>query len=560
MDSESEIVVNGYTNLSHTNFRSCTNDMYKGLKLNAGQHSASINSCKFYDARIAIEMYDIGHYISFCTFDRNWTGIKLDGTSSSSAPGFNNCKFLCNGTLLNDASNTTGNLDRSKQGVWVVNNASLRMIYGYFKDLHDGITSENSTVAVDNVTFRNLYTYNENPCDYLINDGGYAINLLNSTGRIIRGCNMYQLHSAIRAQSSKLDLVSNNTTDSVIAGIYDLNAMSKSKIFPNNNFTFDRHGVYAISPIPGIAPIIQSNTFTISPRPTHPERRAVSLINAKASGGDVSLNDFNLDIGCWGVFMESSTGIYIHENNINFSLEKPDDVVLSSGIELRGSNYNYIINNPITSSVQDENVPEGIIIKKGIQNIVCCNNVINPVNAYKFTGSSPRTTWYGNRSQGTYSNGLVIEDGFFGPQPDSRNPKAGQVSQNTWAPSQQSQRIDAILIRSINQLSKIKAAGCSLPTWPQNINPSQSCSSSGTDWFTTVNVTVTTPCLSSSICQIPITELRRYPEEYFSDTDIAVAEGELSGETNGEILQWDGARQLYQLLRFYPIFFLNTPH
>jgi len=553
MDAEAEIVT-PVANINYTDFIACSQFMYKGVKItgsNGGAAFVTVLNSKFFDARIGIELSESSFYrITHCTFDRNWTGIKLDGARAQ-ANGITDCKFLCNGTLLEDASNTVGNVEITRQGIWAINQSFPVVYLCYFKDLHDGIRVESGRLNISNSNFRNLVSLHEEPCDYLAEDGGYAILLFNSTAGFIRDCGMFQLFTGIRAQSSDLVEVKMNQTDSVTAAIYDLNARSKSKIY-ENEFTFDRHGVYAISPLPGIAPIIQSNTFTISPRPTHPDRKAISLINAQGGAGDISLNEFSLDIGCWGIFLESSTGHYIHANDISFDLAKPEDVVLSTGIELRASHYNYLISNLVESSVQDENVPAGIMTNKSIGNIECCNTVINPIDAYRFTGDNTRTTWYGNRSQGSYTNGLLIQDGYFGPQPDTRNPKAGQVSENTWAPPQQSQRTDARLTRSFEFLSKIRAAGCSLPAWPQVINPSQSCSSNGTDWFTTVNVTVTTPCLSSSICQIPMTELRGHPEEYFSDTDIAVAEGELSGEKNGDILQWDGARQLYQLLRIYP--------
>lgn len=429
MDAEAEIVT-PIANINYTDFMACSQYMYKGVKITGSSGGATFVTViysKFYDARIGIELLESSFYrITHCTFDRNWTGIKLDGARAQ-PNGITDCKFLCNGTLLADASNTVGNVEITRQGIWAINQSFPVVYLCYFKDLHDGIRVENGRLNISNSDFRNLVSLHEEPCDYLAEDGGYAILLFNSTAGFIRDCGMYQLFTGIRAQSSDLVEVKLNQTDSVTAAIYDLNARSKSKIH-DNEFTFDRHGVYAISPLPGIAPIIQSNVFAISPRPTHPDRKAISLINAQGGAGDISLNEFSLDIGCWGIFLESSNGHYIHENEISFDLAKPEDVVLSTGIELRASDYNYLISNLIESSVQDENVPAGILTSQSTGNIECCNTVINPVDAHLFSGACARTTWHGNRSQGTYTNGLHIKDGLFGPQPDNRKPGAGSVS------------------------------------------------------------------------------------------------------------------------------------
>lgn len=553
MDDDAEIEVFQHVSLLSNEFYPCSGNFYKGIKV-SNAVSCLIYDCKFFDAfnGIRITGCQRASNISFCTFDRNYIGILLDNESKVS---INNNHFVCNGVLLENVLLDLGNAEKTRYGIFGQNKSRVEATNNVFIGIHEGIRILKSSGFIQANIFRYMYIFNFSPSSYKQQDGGYAISAIDAVTESISNNIITNSYVGIYSFRSALKGVKLNQMDSLDTGIYENLSVSNSEIF-ENTIKFTRFGINVQSPLAGTGPHIYGNEIETSQyQQNQLDRRGIYLSNIMSAGGIVNnSNVIRIDHSCFGISLINCTGQIVEGNIILYSKARPyDQVIPSHGIGVQRGSKNYIVGNRIESRYSGQPIINAIQINQSQDNAICCNYVVSATTCYSVNGGCDHSKWIGNTSNGDYNFGLKINSGaFFGPQPETFGSTA-LGARNRWSGNG---TLHATNLNGPNnplvERSRIHAKDCSSPSWPIVIDPTQTCPSNANNWIRYATNEISGNCYAISQCDIPNYPYRDLPDDYISMTDFDIAIGAMDTFENGTILQWDGAKQLYNRLETFP--------
>lgn len=553
MDDDAEIEVFQHASMLSNEFYPCSGNFYKGIKV-SNAVSCLIYDCKFFDAfnGIRITGCQRASNISFCTFDRNYIGILLDNETKVS---INSNHFVCNGVLLESVLLDLGNAEKTRYGILGQNKSRVEATGNVFIGLHEGIRIIKSTGFIQDNTFRYLHIFNFSPSRYQQQDGGYAISLIDALTESISNNTITNAYVGIYSIQSALKGVNLNQMDSLDTGIFENLSVSNSEIF-ENTIKFTRFGINVQSPIAGIGPHIYDNEIETSRSHQNLlDRRGIVLFNIMSAGGIINnSNIIRIDHSCYGISLINCSGQIIEGNIILYSKPRPfDQVIPSYGIGIQRGSKNYIIGNRIESSYSGQPIVNALQVNQSQDNSICCNYVVTATTCYSVNGGCDHSKWIGNSSSGNYTAGLKINSGaFFGPQPETFGTTTALGARNRWSGNGTTHAFNDNGQGGITDRSVIHAKDCTSPNWPLVISPNQSCPSTANAWIRSATNEISGNCYAISQCDIPNYPYRDLPDDYISMTDFDIAVGALDTFENGTILQWDGAKQLYNRLETFP--------
>ncbi|MBP8893871.1 MAG: T9SS type A sorting domain-containing protein [Saprospiraceae bacterium] len=547
-------------------YDACEGIMYRGIELENG------SVLNFWGNFISDAYYGInalsGSTIKLITeneFNRNYVGIRIPDGGVNLSTIIQN-QFLCEDYLLPTDGEPVNNRVSdaiSWGGIQAYYNTTMDVRNCTFSRQINGITAlNNSTVSVDNCIFQNMLALIGDVDYNLVKLQGFAIYCgLNSVAIKIANCTIDEALVGIRSNNSNLRNVSDNMMMNVDVGIYEDGQTGNSE-FNNDSISFRKYGIWIKNPVLGFVPTIKNSGFISDDvRAYLSERYGVYFEGVKYSS-TVENNYFSLDRNCNGIGLTNSAASQVTRNKIYFISElEPIEAhqwLQAGGIVLRNANNCYLIANQIEGDNYDDFSSRWGIKSTLSQNVTyCCNSVKNAHTAYSYTNNCDRSKWLYNRSLGTYFNGLLLNNGaIYGPQPDFRK-FPNKSAENLWDGSLSSEigttKAHARNANSdlrVRRRSQVWAGGCSAPSWPPSILPSQACSTGL--WMNTISNSYAAPCLSDPQCIIPSSEFRNIPDNYLTQTDEDISHGELADNDFGNVAQWEGIKFLYDKLNYHP--------
>ncbi|NOT38824.1 MAG: hypothetical protein HOP11_15730 [Saprospiraceae bacterium] len=159
--------------LLNSEFRSCTDFLYKGLRFVNGAY-LTISNSRFYDAKKAINIIGncIGR-ISNSHFECNRVGISLN---SATTIGISDNVFKCPvGIKADETLPFNPNKVRAHAGIEATNNSHVIASSNYFQQLYYGIIIIKSTIAASGNEFRYMIIKTYGQQTYGSGDGGYCV-------------------------------------------------------------------------------------------------------------------------------------------------------------------------------------------------------------------------------------------------------------------------------------------------------------------------------------------------------------------------------------------------
>ncbi|MFZ1424793.1 MAG: T9SS type A sorting domain-containing protein [Saprospiraceae bacterium] len=546
-------------------YDACEEIMYRGIDLESGSilnFSGNIVNDAFYgvNAQSGATIKLIAENV----FNRNYVGIRIPNGGVNISTIIQN-QFLCEDFLIptdGEPGNNRVSDGVSWCGIQVYYNTTIDVRYCTFSNQINGITAlYSSTVSVDNCTFENMLALLGNVDINFVKVQGFAIYCgLNSVATKITNCSIDEALVGIRSNNSNLRNVSNNTLLNVDVGIYE-DGQTGNSLFDNDSIHFRRYGIWIKNPLLGFSPTIKNSGFSSSTVAWLSERYGIYFEGVKYSS-TLENNYFTLDRNCNGILLKNSPASQVTRNQIYFDSElepiESHTWLQAGGIVLQNANNCYLIANQIEGVNYDDFSSAWGIKSTLSQNVTyCCNGVKNSRTAYSYTNNCDRSKWLYNRSWGTYFNGLLLNSGaVYGPQPDPRkfpnksasNIWAGSISTETGSNKAHARNANSNL--QIRRMSEVWAGGCSAPSWPPSILPSQSCTTGL--WINTIANPPSTTCLSDPQCVIPSSDYRNIPDNYLTQTDEDISRGELGNYVFGDVAQWEGMKFLYDKLNYYP--------